>query len=196
MYKLMSPHGDNDHIGESINIVNNFRIGKVVLNCGPFNNLEKKLIKVLDKNNIEYTSCINNIDLGNNKMYFLNTRIYNNENDNSQVSYIKINNYKFMFMGDASSITEYNILNKYNIGQIDFLKVGHHGSDTSSSKNFINRIKPKYSLISVGENNKYGHPKQVVLNTLKNTKIYRTDEDGSIEIRLNNNGYKIITYKQ
>ena len=196
MYKLMSPHGDNDHIGESINIVNNFRIGKVVLNCGPFNNLEKKLIKVLDKNNIEYTSCINNIDLGNNKMYFLNTRIYSNENDNSQVSYIKINNYKFVFMGDASSITEYNILNKYNIGQIDFLKVGHHGSDTSSSKNFINRIKPKYSLISVGKNNKYGHPKQVVLNTLKNTKIYRTDEDGSIEIRLNNNGYKIITYKQ
>ena len=196
MYKLMSPHGDNDHIGESINIVNNFRIGKVVLNCGPFNNLEKKLIKVLDKNNIEYTSCINNIDLGNNKMYFLNTRIYSNENDNSQVSYIKINNYKFVFMGDASSITEYNILNKYNIGQIDFLKVGHHGSDTSSSKNFINRIKPKYSLISVGKNNKYGHPKQVVLNTLKSTKIYRTDLDGSIEIRLNNNGYKIITYKQ
>ena len=193
---MIITHGDNDHIGESINIVNNFRIGKVVLNCGPFNNLEKKLMKVLDKNNIEYTSCINNIDLGNNKMYFLNTRIYNNENDNSQVSYIKINNYKFMFMGDASSITEYNILNKYNIGQIDFLKVGHHGSDTSSSKNFINRIKPKYSLISVGENNKYGHPKQVVLNTLKNTKIYRTDEDGSIEIRLNNNGYKIITYKQ
>ena len=180
----------------SINIVNNFRIGKTVLNCGPFNNLEKKLIKVLDKNNIEYTSCINNIDLGNNKIYFLNTRIYNNENDNSQVSYIKINNYKFMFMGDASSITEYNILNKYNIGQIDFLKVGHHGSDTSSSKNFINKIKPKYSLISVGKNNKYGHPKQVVLNTLKNTKIYRTDLDGSIEIRLNNNGYKIITYKQ
>ncbi len=193
---MIITHGDNDHIGESVNIVNNFRIGKVVLNCGPFNNLEKKLIKVLDKNNIGYTSCINNIDLGNNKMYFLNTRIYNNENDNSQVSYIKINNYKFMFMGDASSITEYNILNKYNIGQIDFLKVGHHGSDTSSSKKFINRIKPKYSLISVGENNKYGHPKQVVLNTLKNTKIYRTDEDGSIEIRLNNNGYKIITYKQ
>jgi len=193
---MIITHGDNDHIGESINIVNNFRIGKTVLNCGPFNNLEKKLIKVLDKNNIGYTSCINNIDLGNNKMYFLNTRIYNNENDNSQVSYIKINNYKFMFMGDASSITEYNILNKYNIGQIDFLKVGHHGSDTSSSKNFINRIKPKYSLISVGKNNKYGHPKQVVLNTLKSTKIYRTDEDGSIEIRLNNNGYKIITYKQ
>ena len=196
MHKLMSPHGDNDHIGESIDIVNNFRIGKVILNCGPFNNLEKKLIKVLDKNNIEYTSCINNIDLGNNKMYFLNTRIYNNENDNSQVSYIKINDYKFMLMGGASSITEYNILNKYNIGQIDFLKVGHHGSDASSSKNFINRIKPKYSLISVGKNNKYDHPKQIVLNTLKNTKIYRTDLDGSIEIRLNNNGYKIITYKQ
>ena len=192
----MSPHGDNDHIGESIDIVNNFRIGKVILNCGPFNNLEKKLIKVLDKNNIEYTSCINNIDLGNSKMYFLNTRIYNNENDNSQVSYIKINDYKFMLMGDASSITEYNILNKYNIGQIDFLKVGHHGSDTSSSKNFINRIKPKYSLISVGKNNKCGHPKQLVLNTLKNTKIYRTDLDGSIEIRLNNNEYNIITYKQ
>ena len=51
MHKLMSPHGDNDHIGESINIVNNFRIGKTVLNCGLFNNLEKKLIKVLDNLN-------------------------------------------------------------------------------------------------------------------------------------------------
>ena len=51
MHQLMSPHGDNDHIGESINIVNNFRIGKTVLNCGTFNNLEKKLIKVLDNLN-------------------------------------------------------------------------------------------------------------------------------------------------
>ena len=193
MYKLMSPHGDNDHIGESINIVNNFRIGKVVLNCEPFNNLEKKLIKVLDKNNIEYTSCINNIDLGNNKMYFLNTRIYSNENDNSQVAYIKINNYKFTFMWDAFTTTEKEILNKYNLSDIDVLKVGHHGSKTSSSKEFIDEINPKYSIISVGKNNRYGHPNKEVLDNLNDSKIYRIDQDGSIMFKIKNNKLQIKT---
>ena len=77
---------------------------------------------------------------------------------------------------------------------IDFLKVGHHGSNTSSSKHFIDIIKPKYSIISVGGNNRYGHPNKEVLNNLSDSKIYRTDQDGSIEIKLNKNGYNIRTY--
>ena len=61
-------------------------------------------------------------------------------------------------MGDAGVNKEKDILAKYNISDIDFLKVGHHGSKTSSSKDFINSINPKYSIISVGKNNRYGHP--------------------------------------
>ena len=95
-----------------------------------------------------------------------------------------------MFMGDAGVEKEKDILDKYNISDIDVLKVGHHGSKTSSSEKFINSINPKYSLISVGKNNRYGHPKESVLDTLSNSKIYRTDIDGSIEIKLNKNGYK------
>ena len=105
----------------------------------------------------------------------------------------KLNNYKFLFMGDSGIDKEKDILDKYNISDIDVLKVGHHGSKTSSDKKFIDEIKPKYSLISVGKNNRYGHPKEEVLNNLEQSKIYRTDLNGSIEIKLNKNGYKIRT---
>ena len=76
---------------------------------------------------------------------------------------------------------------------IDFLKVGHHGSDTSSSEKFINVTNPKYSIISVGENNKYGHPNKEVLDTLNDSKIYRTDQDGSIMFKIKNYKLKIET---
>ena len=95
-------------------------------------------------------------------------------------------------MGDAGIEREKEILKKYNLDNVDFLKVGHHGSDTSSSKEFINSIKPKYSIISVGKNNRYGHPKKVVLDALNESTVFRTDLNGSIEIKLSKNGYKII----
>ena len=96
-------------------------------------------------------------------------------------------------MGDAGIEKENDILAKYNLKNIDFLKVGHHGSNTSSSEEFIKSINPKYSLISVGKNNRYGHPKGEVLEALKGSKIYRTDIKGSIEIKLTKKGYKIKT---
>ena len=86
-----------------------------------------------------------------------------------------------------------SFLDKYNISDIDVLKVGHHGSKTSSSKEFINEINPKYSIISVGKNNRYGHPNKEVLNNLDHSKIYRTDEDGSIMFKIKNNKLKIET---
>ena len=72
-----------------------------------------------------------------------------------------------MFMGDASTTTEKEILDKFNLPNIDVLKVGHHGSKTSSGKEFINEFNPKYSIISVGKNNRYGHPNREVLYNLK-----------------------------
>ena len=88
-------------------------------------------------------------------------------------------------MGDAVVEVEEDLIEKYNLQDIDVLKVGHQGSKTSSSKNFINKIEPKYSIISVGKNNKYGHPNESVLNNLENFKIYRTDQDGSIMFKIN-----------
>ena len=190
---LILTHGDYDHMGESINLIENFKVEKAIFNCGEFNDLEKELIKVLEKKKIKYYSCIKELNLDNSKLYFLQTKEYDNENDNSNVIYIELDGYKFMFMGDSGIEKEKDILDKYNISDIDVLKVGHHGSNTSSCEKFIDSINPKYSLISVGENNRYGHPKEEVLDTLKNSKIYRTDLDGSIIIKLNKNGYKIKT---
>ena len=78
-----------------------------------------------------------------NKLYFLQTKEYDYENDNSNVIYTELNGYKFMFMGDASTTTEKEMIKKYRLPDIDVLKAGHHGSKTSSSKEFINEIHPK-----------------------------------------------------
>ncbi|MEE3342872.1 MAG: DNA internalization-related competence protein ComEC/Rec2 [Bacilli bacterium] len=190
---LIITHGDYDHMGEAINLVNNFKVEKVIFNCGPYNDLEKELIKVLNKEKIKYYSCIKELNIDKNELNFLQTKEYDNENDNSNVIYTELNGYKFMFMGDASLTTEKEILNKYNLPDIDVLKVGHHGSKTSSSKEFINEINPKYSIISVGKNNRYGHPNKEVLNNLDNSKIYRTDQDGSIMFKIKKRKLKIET---
>ena len=124
---------------------------------------------------------------------FLNTKIYDNENDSSNVIYTELDGYKFMFMGDAEAKKEKGILDKYNLRDIDVLKVGHHGSKTSSSKNFISKINPKYSIISVGKNNRYGHPNKEVLNNLSDSKIYRTDQDSSVMFKIKNNKLEIKT---
>ena len=188
---LILTHGDYDHMGEAINLVNNFKVEKVIFNCGPYNELESELIKVLDKKHIKYYSCIKELNIDNNKLNFLQTKEYDNENDNSNVIYTELGGYKFMFMGDASSTTEHEILSKYNLPDIDVLKVGHHGSKTSSSQEFISEINPKYSVISVGKNNRYGHPNKEVLDNLKDSKAYRTDEAGSIMFKIKNNKLKI-----
>ena len=180
-------------MGEAINLVNNFKVEKVIFNCGEYNDLEKELINVLDEKHIKYYSCIKELNIDNNKLYFLQTKEYDNENDNSNVIYTELNNYKFLFMGDASGTTEKEILNKYDLPSIDVLKVWHHGSRTSSGKEFINEINPKYSIISVGKNNRYGHPNKEVLDNLKDSKIYRTDQDGSTMFKIKNNKLKIET---
>ena len=180
-------------MGEAINLVNNFKVEKVIFNCGPYNDLEQELIKVCDKKKIPYYSCIKELNIDNSKLHFLQTKEYNNENDNSCVIYTKLNGYKFMFMGDAGVDKEKDILDKYNISDIDVLKVGHHGSKTSSDKNFIDEIDPKYSVISVGKNNRYNHPNKEVLNNLEKSKMYRTDRDGSIMFKIKNNKLKIKT---
>ena len=192
---LILTHGDYDHMGEAINLVENFKVEKVIFNCGPYNDLENELIEVLDKKKIKYYSYIKELNVDNNKLHFLQTKEYDNENENSNVIYTKLNGYRFMFMGDAGVEKEKDILEKYNVSKIDVLKIGHHGSKTSSDKNFIDETNPKYSVISVGKNNRYGHPNKEVLNNLDNSKIYRTDINGEIKIKIKRNNFNIKTYR-
>lgn len=188
---LILTHGDTDHMKEANNLVRDFSVSQVIFNPDSYNDLELSLIKLLEQRKIKYYQNVKRVGLGNLQLSFLNTKLYDNENDNSNVLYFSYFNFQFLLMGDASKKRESDILVNYNLQNIDFLKVGHHGSNTSSSKEFISKISPKYSLISVGKDNRYCHPKDSVLDILKDTKIYRTDINGSIEIQLKKNKYKI-----
>lgn len=184
---LFLTHGDYDHAGEANELLSNFCVKKVFINKGNINNIEKKI------NNKEVLR-LKNFVIDNIKVNSLNNNVFNNENDDSTILLFNIYDYKFLFMGDASIKTEEYLLNNYILPNVDILKVGHHGSYTSTSTDFINVIKPKYSVISVGENNMYKHPNKSILDILDNTKLFRTDVDGTIEVKINKKGYKIKTY--
>ena len=184
---LFLTHGDYDHAGEATELLSNFCVKKVFINKGNINNIEKKI------NNKEVLT-LKNFVIDNIKVNSLNNNVFNNENDDSTILLFNIYDYKFLFMGDASIKTEEYLLNNYILPNVDILKVGHHGSYTSTSTDFINVIKPKYSVISVGENNMYKHPNKSVLDILDNTKLFRTDVDGTIEVKISKKGYKVRTY--
>ena len=190
---LIITHGDEDHIGGSITLINNFQVKNVILNKGTFTDLEKELIKNLNKKKITYQININKINLSNHTIYLLNNTKYNNENDNSIITYFTYQKYKFLYMGDASITTEDNLLENYNLNNISILKVGHHGSNTSSSKDFISQINPSISLISVGENNIYHHPNKEVINNLSKSRIYRTDINNMTKLTINSKGILKVT---
>ena len=184
---LFLTHGDYDHAGEANVLLSNFCVKKVFINKGNINNIEKKI------NNKEVLT-LKNFVIDNIKVNSLNNNVFNNENDDFTILLFNIYDYKFLFMGDASIKTEEYLLNNYILPNVDILKVGHHGSYTSTSTDFINVIKPKYSVISVGENNMYKHPNKSVLDILDNTKLFRTDVDGTIEVKISKKRYKIKTY--
>ena len=120
--------------------------------------------------------------------------IQNAINNNSLVFKLRYRNFSMLFTGDIEEIAEKEILDKYKENKeflkSTILKVAHHGSKTSSTKEFINIVKPKYAVIGVGKDNKFGHPSNVTIENLKtiNTEIYRTDEMGEISINVNIKG--------
>lgn len=107
---------------------------------------------------------------------------YDNLNDYSIVLKITYKDTAFIFTGDCEKTAE-KLLDLNNV-EADVLKVGHHGSKTSSSSEFVEAVSPKYAVVSVGENNDYGHPDDKVLNRLYavGAKVYRTDESGTVKI--------------
>ena len=192
---LIITHGDFDHAGEAINIVDKLNVKNVIFNNDSFNDLESEIINILYKKNINYYKNIQILNTEYSKLYFLNDNLYDNENDNSNVIYMEFNSFKMLFMGDAGVDVEEDILKKYKLKNIDVLKVGHHGSKSSTSFDFVKQIMPRYSVISVGRNNRYNHPNQEVLDNLNNSTIYRTDINGTIELTIYKNKLDIMTYE-
>ncbi len=116
-------------------------------------------------------------------------------NNNSIVCRLNYKKFSMLFTGDIEEEAEKDILSEYKNKQellrCDILKVAHHGSKTSSTQDFIDIVKPKISIIGVGENNNFGHPSEQVIERLKKcgSKIYRTDTMGEITITVNNKGF-------
>ena len=170
---LIISHGDADHIIGAYDLIKNFNVKNIYINSYSNSQFEEKLLTEFDVKIIsEETKIDENIII-----YNFPT---NNENDDSLLTYFK--DFKVLLMGDASK----NIESKLNIFDINILKVGHHGSKTSSDKEFIDKLKPKIALISVGLKNKYKHPNQIVLDNLKYSKTYLTSKSGMIKINLKN----------
>ena len=161
-------HSDYDHSGALDSLKKNIAVKNVIDTSEPFT----ITIKDLEIKNINEWA-----------------NEFSDENDKSQVLTFKVAKRNIMMMGDASKNIENKIMGKYDQSNfnIDILKVGHHGSNTSSSKEFLNFINPKNAIISVGKNNKYHHPNKEVIEALTDLKIkyYRTDEIGTVSYYAN-----------
>lgn len=181
---LLITHGDKDHIGYAKDIGSKIKIKQVMLNKGKTTDLEKELIKKYKSINQYQSRCFDF------QTYFL--KIYNNENDNSILTKIKIFDYDFLLMGDASSDVEQDFIKKVNVSS-SFLKVGHHGSNSSSSFAFLKNVNPNYAIISSGRNNRYHHPSKETIDNLKklNISMLNTQEMGTIQVVIRKNGFHI-----
>ena len=180
---LILTHGDYDHLGDAINLIDNFKVKKILINSNRINKLEEQIIKRF--NNIEIAKQDYFVSIGDIELLQLNKNL-KDENDSSLVFLGLIKNKKILLMGDASKKSEKEIMKDYDIGKVDILKAGHHGSKTSSSEEFIKEIKPKLVLISAGKDNKFNHPNKETLDTLEKYKIKYliTFKEGSIKIDL------------
>lgn len=179
---LVGTHPHEDHIGGLDNVIKNFDIGTIYMpNVVATTKTYEEVIDAISAKKLKVTSpkTGDKFTVGNAECEVMSIR--NDKDDYNNCSIVikmDFNNVSYLFTGDA----EEGVESSRKWPHIDVLKVGHHGSNTSSSKNFLEQIKPEVALISVGQGNTYGHPTQATLKRLSNigAKIYRTDENGTI----------------
>lgn len=192
-------HMDMDHLGGIIDIMDNIKIDylflpKMSITSTSYNEL-LELASTYDVK-VAFLETFDKLELGNISFELLhpdNTYENNDINNNSLVFRLKYLNNSMLFTGDIEKSAEAHILDsKLNL-KSDILKVAHHGSKSSSTKDFIDKVDPDIALISLKENNIYNHPHKEVLKTLedKDIKIYRTDLNTDIEIKFYKNKYTI-----
>lgn len=198
---LVGTHPHEDHIGGMDDVIKNFEIGtiympKVQTNTKTF---EDVLDAISNKGLTITTPEVGYVfEVGNTKCEVMcagtgTTEENSNLNLSSIVIRMVYGEESFLFMGDAEEKNE----SSRQWPQTTVLKVGHHGSDTSSSESFLNQVKPEISVISVGINNTYGHPKKTTLDKLNalETSIYRTDQNGTITITCDGTNCVVTTEK-
>lgn len=184
---VIATHPHEDHIGSMDDVINNCTVGtfyspKVTTTTKTYENM----VNALKNKNLKITvpKVGDQLNIGNATLTFLapNSDKYEDLNNYSIVVKLKFGNTSFLFTGDAEDLSDGEILQKQLDIQADVLKVGHHGSTSSTSQDFLNKVNPKYAIISCGKDNDYGHPHKETLDKLKakNIEIFRTDLGGTI----------------
>ena len=182
---VIGTHPHEDHIGGLDDVINNIDADKIYLPKIRTNTKTYEDVLQAIQNKNQKIGSFNKGDkftIGDANLEVMTDSILNKENLNlsSNIIRMEFKGTSFLFTGDAETENEKTI----EWTQTDILKVGHHGSTTSTSQSFLNQIKPKYAIISVGKDNDYGHPKEKILQRLEKigTEVFRTDECGTIEV--------------
>jgi competence protein ComEC len=182
---LIGTHPHADHIGGMDTVIENMDIGKIYMPKAETNTKTfEDVLDAIDAKNLTITTAKNGVNIYNDGETTIdiiapNSDTYDSLNNYSAVILLKYRDASFLFSGDAEALSEGEIEGDISA---DVLKVGHHGSSTSSSQAFLNRVNPKYAVISCGEGNSYSHPHKETLDKLSamNVTLYRTDLNGSI----------------
>ena len=191
-----NPHAD--HIGGMIKIIRDLDIEKIYMpKVLHTTNVYRNLLLTIRQKKLKVHTAKSGITILKNDHLDITiiapvNSFYENLNNYSAVIKITYGTNSFLFMGDAQTLSENEITADI---KADVLKVGHHGSDTATSESFLQRVSPKYAIISVGKDNEYGHPSSTTLNKLKNigATVWRTDQDGTITVK--SDGINITVYK-
>lgn len=177
-------HPDEDHIGGAYKILEELEIGTLCMpNKENDTQTYENLLKSIEDNGINVNTNLKasketQYTIGNANWKILSVDAKNNLNDSSIVVELDYGSTKYLFMGDATT----NVEEIIDCDEVDVLKVAHHGSDSSTSQQFLDKVKPKYAIISVGIDNAHNLPDEKIIDRLEsnNIEIYRTDENNTI----------------
>lgn len=199
---VLISHLHSDHVGALPQIAQNFGIKNLIMpEILKRNTVSAKSGKnIATKNGSAFYTAKQgmNFNIGEFEITLLSDfSDKSNENNRSVFVMAEINGIKFLFTGDAEAEMEQKLLDENLNIDCDVLKVSHHGSDTSTTKDFLNATTPDYAVISVGENNSYGHPDTDTLENLEKAhiKTYRTDQSGDITFYIDDNQLTVIEEK-